>query len=143
MASKGHLYHSVIKGRPLAMLLLPWKMSAALAAIVSFFLLYYSGKGEGKRSRWKAEKKGSEGRKANSSLDFLKTFIAATSCPLSSLLLHCRMKIACKCEVKKGKPGDRKALLSLCLHLSSSPGTPHCSLLCFTALHRGCIFFTN
>lgn len=81
VTSKDNLYHSVIKGLPLAILLLPWQMSAALVATVSFYPLYYSSKGEGKRSRRKAEKKGSEGRKANSSLDFLKTFVAATSCP--------------------------------------------------------------
>lgn len=83
MARKGDLYHSVIKGIPLAMLLLPWQMSAPLAAIVSFFLLYYRGTEKGGGADGRQRKV--EARGERQTLDFLKMFIAATSC----LCPHC------------------------------------------------------
>lgn len=77
MASKGDLYHSVIKRLPLAMPLLPWQMSALQGAIVSFFCTAeVEEKGGGADGRQR--KMGVRGERQT--LDFLKMFIAATSC---------------------------------------------------------------
>lgn len=110
---------------------LPWQ----LLCLPIFCTTAVKRKGRGADGRQKKRECGDKGNLQNS--------LKLSLWPLLVLCPHCRLKIACKCEVKKGKSGVRKDVLSN----SASTGFPlqaHLIVVCSALLHStGVVFFTN
>ena len=124
-------------------MLLPFLTSFSCLCSCCVFYLQWRDRGEGRRKSWEAEEK--EGVREHrqplvqiaGKLPLLPLLLLASVPTVSSP----RLKATLSGEVKKGNLETGK-LLPLSLHLSSYIGILRCIVLCFTALHKCCVFYT-